>query len=85
MMTSLLMVNVWVFVNTLFPTWLGAAGLMMGLTMLVILLKIDEQPVAYIIGKRVGAIFGKNNLISLISLFIITVCHQLLLLKYTWL
>lgn len=86
MIACILVLNIWIFVSTLFPVFsLGMPALMLGLSALIALVEIDDQPLADVIGKRVGAVFGKNNLISLISLFVISVGHQLLLLKYTWL
>lgn len=76
LITGLILVNALMILKTLVPFWEPAfLSMTIGLSALLILTEIKEERVIVIVGRKISAVFSKNNLISLISILFLSLLN----------
>lgn len=83
LMTSIFFMNLVFLFTGIFPIFEAAGmSLIFGLALIAGYTRVNDEILAKIIGKKIGAIFSKNNVIALISMCFLTVLNVTLITIY---
>ena len=83
LMTSIFFMNLVFLFTGLFPMFEASAmSLIIGFALIASYTRINDENLAQILGKKIGAIFSKNNVIALISMCFLTVLNVSLITIY---